>query len=102
MCITYVELETGIKNNLKALEQIVNYAMEHDIPYFAVNCPSDTCKSCGYQGNIGDRCPICGSQNIERLRRVTGYLTGDYHSAFNEGKQCETDDRVKHKKIVEL
>ena len=101
-CITYIEVEHEIVHNIDALEEYVDYAMEHDIPYFAVNCPSDTCKSCGYQGNIGDRCPICGSENIERLRRVTGYLTGDYHSAFNEGKQCETDDRVKHKKIVEL
>ena len=31
-CITYVELDTGIKNNLESLETIVNYAMDKDIP----------------------------------------------------------------------
>ncbi len=30
-CITYVELDAGVKNNLSALEVIVNYAMDHDI-----------------------------------------------------------------------
>ena len=40
-CITYIELDTGVKNNLEALEQLVNYAMEKDIPYFAINVPND-------------------------------------------------------------
>lgn len=47
-CITYVELDTSANNNIKALEQIVNYAMDHDIPYFAINVPSDICLDCGY------------------------------------------------------
>ena len=42
-CITYVELEGGVKHNLDALEEIVNYAMDKDIPYFAINVPNDTC-----------------------------------------------------------
>ena len=96
-CITYVELDAGIKNNLEALEQMVNYAMEKDIPYFAVNVPNDQCVSCGYIDEIGDTCPICGCEEIRRLRRVTGYLTGDYKTAFNYGKQKEVKDRVKHK-----
>ena len=71
-CITYVELDSGVKNNLKALETIVNYAMDHDIPYFAVNVPNDTCLECGYCDEFNDHCPICGSTHIQRLRRVTG------------------------------
>ena len=97
-CITYVELESTINNNLQALEKIVNYAMDKDIPYFAVNVPSDICLGCGWQGEIGNHCPECGSDNIERLRRVTGYLTGDYKKAFNLGKQQEVEMRVKHNK----
>lgn len=96
-CITYVELDAGIKNNLQALEQMVNYAMDKDIPYFAVNVPNDQCVDCGYIDEIGDTCPECGCQDIRRLRRVTGYLTGDYKTAFNPGKQKEVEDRVKHK-----
>ena len=95
-CITYVELDSGTINNIDALDKLVNYAMEKDIPYFAINVPSDTCMKCGYQGEINDNCPECGSENIERLRRVTGYLTGNYKTAFNEGKQQEVEMRVKH------
>ncbi|MBO5956183.1 MAG: anaerobic ribonucleoside-triphosphate reductase [Bacteroidales bacterium] len=96
-CITYVELDSGIKNNIDALEIIVDYAMDKDIPYFAVNVPNDTCMNCGYTDEINDECPMCGCTGIQRLRRVTGYLTGDYKSAFNLGKQQETQMRVKHR-----
>ena len=95
-CITYVELDSGAKNNLEALEQIVNYAMDKDIPYFAINVPNDTCLDCGYTDEMNDVCPVCGSKNIQRLRRVTGYLTGNYTTAFNLGKQQETEMRYKH------
>ena len=95
-CITYIELEGGIKNNLDALEIIVNYAMDKDIPYFAVNVPNDTCLDCGYCDEFNDECPTCGSDHIQQLRRVTGYLTGNYTTAFNKGKQQEVQMRVKH------
>lgn len=95
-CITYIELEGGIKNNIDALETIVNYAMDKDIPYFAINVPNDTCLECGYTDEFNDCCPMCGSSNIQQLRRVTGYLTGNYKTAFNKGKQEETEKRVKH------
>ena len=96
-CITYVELDSTVKNNIDALEHIIDYAMDHDIPYFAVNVPNDTCLDCGYCDEFNDRCPVCGSEHIQQLRRVTGYLTGDYTTAFNKGKQAEVKARVKHK-----
>ena len=96
-CITYTELDASVKNNIDALEELVNYAMDHDIPYYAINVPIDQCMDCGYQAEINsDICPKCGSYNIQRLRRVTGYLTGSYKDAFNYGKQKETEARVKH------
>lgn len=95
-CITYVELDSTCKNNLDAIETIVNYAMDKDIPYFAINVPNDTCLDCGYCDEFDTVCPVCGSSNIQQLRRVTGYLTGDYKSAFNLGKQQEVNLRVKH------
>ena len=95
-CITYVELDSGIKNNLDALETLVNYAMDKDIPYFAVNTPNDTCMKCGYTDELNAICPECGGTEIQRLRRVTGYLTGNYTTAFNKGKVAEVEDRVKH------
>lgn len=115
-CITYVELDENARHNVKAVQQIVDYAMAHDIPYFAINVPIDTCMNCGYQGVIeGDTCPNCGAKEfieekdekgnvvkrvltglIERLRRVTGYLTGSFLQYFNEGKRKESNDRHKH------
>ena len=97
-CITYVELDSGVKNNLEALEQLVNYAMDKDIPYFAINVPNDTCLECGYCDEFNNKCPECGSENIQQLRRVTGYLTGNYKTAFNKGKQQEVEMRYKHSK----
>ena len=95
-CITYVEFDSSALQNLDALQATVDYAMDHDIPYFAINVPNDTCLDCGYSGVIGNNCPQCGGNKIQYLRRVTGYLTGNYKTAFNKGKQQEVEMRVKH------
>lgn len=100
-CITYVELDSGVKNNIDALDVLVQYAMEKDIPYFALNCPNDICLNCGFTDEFNDCCPMCGGEEIQQLRRVTGYLTGNYKTAFNKGKIAETEDRVKHVGRVE-
>lgn len=97
-CILYVELSGSAKHNTEALEELVNYAMDKDVPYFAINVPNDICADCGYTDEINDECPMCGSANIRRLRRVTGYLTGDYTTAFNEGKQEEVSLRFRNAK----
>jgi ribonucleoside-triphosphate reductase len=86
-CITYVELDSSVKNNIDGLEVLVQYAMNKDIPYFAINVPNDMCLDCGYTDEFNNHCPECGSTNIQQLRRVTGYLTGNYKTAFNLGKQ---------------
>lgn len=94
-CITYVELPSTAINNIDAVETIVNYAMDHDIPYFALNFPLDSCNNCHAQGDFNGVCPECGSKDIDELRRVTGYLsTTKKH--FNKGKQDECDSRIKH------
>ena len=99
-CITYVELDSTAKNNIEALETIVNYAMDKDIPYFALNVPCDTCLKCGYTDEMGDECLVCGHKDVQHLRRVTGYLTGDYKTAFNLGKQQEVEMRWQHSKSM--
>ena len=97
--ITYVELDSSVMHNMKAIEDIIEYAMNKDIPYFAVNHDIDNCLTCGFSGEIGDACPKCGGKRIQRLRRVTGYLTADYKTRFNLGKRAEVDDRVKHSMV---
>lgn len=95
-CITYVELDSEVENNIDAIEKIVNYAMEKDIPYFALNRKLSYCKKCGTHGDF-ETCPHCGAtgSEIEQLARVTGYLSTDV-SNMNPGKQDETSKRVKH------
>ncbi|MCH5167442.1 MAG: hypothetical protein J1F35_06055 [Erysipelotrichales bacterium] len=95
-CITYVEMDSSAVNNIDAMEKIVTYAMDKDIPYFALNFDLNRCAKCNYQGgDINDVCPKCGSQDILELKRVTGYLsTTKKH--FNPGKIDEVDHRCKH------
>ena len=98
-CITYVELDSTFVKNTKAIEQIIDYAFTKlNIPYLAFNFPIDSCLDCGYQAEFNDACPECGSENIQQLRRVTGYLTTDYRH-FNKGKQSEVEHRIKHSKF---
>lgn len=40
-------------------------------------------------------------EKFERIRRVTGYLSGDV-CHFNNGKRAEEADRVKHSGIKEI
>lgn len=94
-CITYIELESAVMQNQKAVSDIIDYAMSLDIPYLAFNFPIDSCLKCGYQGEIEYQCPRCSNTEIQRLRRVTGYLTSDFRR-FNKGKIAECLDRVKH------
>lgn len=98
--ITYIECDSSLMQNPDAVEKIVDYAMQVlDIPYLAINFPIDTCNDCGYSSEFNAECPECGSDNITQLRRVTGYLSSDYRR-FNDGKQAEVRDRVKHSQIV--
>lgn len=98
-CITYVELDTTFMKNEKAIEQIIDYAFKTlNIPYLAINFPIDSCLDCGYQDEFNNSCPECHSENIQQLRRVTGYLSTDYRK-FNKGKQAETNARIKHSKV---
>ena len=96
--ILYIELDSDALHNLDAIETYINYAMDHDVPYFAINIPNDTCLDCGFTGEFNDKCPVCGSEKIQQLRRVTGYLTGNYKTAFNKGKQQEVEMRYQHTK----
>jgi len=61
-CITYVELDSSVIHNIDALETLVNYAMDKDIPYFAINVPNDQCMDCGNTGEINEKCPVVEDQ----------------------------------------
>lgn len=102
--ICYVEFDSTAIHNLDAIEEVINYALDNDIPYFAINFPLDYCNNCGFSGEIPEEiCPQCHEGKIIRLRRVTGYISaGDYRDSMNVGKQAEVEDRVKHTKGVQV
>ena len=39
-------------------------------------------------------CPVCGSQHIQNVSRITGYLSMD--ERFGSGKVAERNDRIAH------
>ena len=94
--ITYVELDGEAKKNPVAILKIVKTMQDAGIGYGSINHPIDTCRKCGFRGVIHAKCPVCGSDNISRMRRITGYLTGSLES-WNSAKQAEERDRVKHR-----
>jgi anaerobic ribonucleoside-triphosphate reductase len=99
--ISYIELDGDPSDNLEAFEQVVRCMKEAGIGYGSINHPVDRDPVCGYTGIIGDTCPQCGrsegdgQENFERIRRITGYLVGTL-DRFNNAKQAEVHDRVKH------
>ncbi|MBE6853190.1 MAG: anaerobic ribonucleoside triphosphate reductase [Ruminococcus sp.] len=99
--ISYVELDGDPLQNLSAFEKVVRCMKESGIGYGSINHPVDRDPVCGYTGIIGDICPKCGRREDEhmrgfdRIRRITGYLVGTV-DRFNNAKQAEVNDRVKH------
>ena len=96
-CITYVEINYNCYYNIDAIEKIVDYAMEHDIPYMGINIVISQCHNCGERiwDSETTKCPKCGCEDIDKLGRVCGYLSTTYKH-FNRGKQVEFLDRIKH------
>lgn len=93
--ISYVELDGEAKKNVMGILKIVKAMKDENIGYGSINHPVDTCMDCGYKGVIYSACPSCKSENISRMRRITGYLTGSLET-WNSAKQAEERDRVKH------
>ena len=104
--ISYIELDGDPTTNLEAFESVIRYMKECGVGYGSINHPVDRDPVCGYTGIINDECPGCGRKavetgedgeviGIERIRRVTGYLSGTL-DRFNDAKKAEVRDRVKH------
>lgn len=95
--IFYIELDGDATNNIKAVEQIVGLIDKYDIGYGSINHNRNRCLDCSYEdasANL-EECPVCGSHNIDKLQRITGYLVGTT-DRWNSGKLAELHDRVTH------
>lgn len=96
--IFYVEIDGDATHNPKAIADIVDLMDKNNIGYCSVNHNRNRCMSCGYEDaseNL-DTCPKCGSKEIDRLQRITGYLVGTT-DRWNNAKLAELNDRVVHK-----
>jgi len=95
--ISYIELTSAPGHNIEALEEIIKAMAAADMGYGAVNFPVDICHDCGMQGLHNEsKCTKCGSENITRVRRITGYLST--LDRFNDSKLAEEQNRIKHDK----
>jgi len=93
--ISYVEFASAPGHNIEAFEQIINAMAEADMGYGAVNFPLDLCRDCGKQDLQNQKnCTQCGSEDITRVRRITGYLST--LDRFNDSKLAEESSRIKH------
>ena len=84
--ISYVEFASAPLENTQALSDALAYAQQHGVSYMGFNFPLDVCKNCGQDGTFDD-CPECGSQDVLRIRRVSGYL--EDAAFFTDGKKAE-------------
>lgn len=98
--ISYIE-SSDLQKNLEATLEIIDF-IYNNIMYAEINCKSDHCLNCGYEGeqlindNLEWYCPHCGCTDPKKLhhaRRVCGYIgTSDY----NEGRTQEIKERFVH------
>lgn len=93
--IFHIEVDTT-NTNLEALTHVVEYALSKDIPYIRLSHKTSTCRDCGYTLDTAMyQCEKCGSENIEILATITGYLTKELERC-NSAKQAEIMDRIVH------
>ena len=89
-CISYVELSEAPFGNAEGLDELVEVAIKSGVHYLGFNFPKDVCSECGTSGTF-DKCPLCGSHHITRIRRVSGYL--EVQDFFTKGKMNESKNR---------
>ncbi|MCQ2144259.1 MAG: anaerobic ribonucleoside triphosphate reductase [Bacteroidales bacterium] len=96
--IFYVEIDGDATHNPDAIMAIVDLMDKYNIGYCSVNHNRNRCLDCGFENADAGLtvCPHCGSERIDKLQRITGYLVGTT-DRWNSAKLAELRDRVVHK-----
>jgi ribonucleoside-triphosphate reductase len=96
--IFYIEIDGDATHNPQAIMDIVDLMDKNNIGYCSVNHNRNRCMNCGYEDAQQEltECPKCGSKNIDKLQRITGYLVGTTER-WNKAKLAELNDRIVHK-----
>ncbi|NDV82927.1 anaerobic ribonucleoside triphosphate reductase [Bacteroides sp. 51] len=95
--IFYVEIDGDATHNPDAILQVVDMMDKYNIGYGSVNHNRTRCLDCGYENAVANQevCPHCGSDHLDKLQRITGYLVGTTNR-WNSAKLAELNDRVIH------
>ena len=95
--IFYVEMDGDATHNPEAIMTVVDMMDKYNIGYASVNHNRNRCLKCGYENAATqiNECPRCGSMQIDRLQRITGYLVGTT-DRWNSAKLAELNDRIVH------
>lgn len=101
--IVYTE-QPSLRQNLKALEAVWDYAHEVGVDYLGTNTPIDSCFKCGYAGDfqptdVGYKCPVCGNNDPNEsdvVKRTCGYLGQPAARPMVKGRHEELAHRAKH------
>lgn len=102
--ISYIETP-NLQNNIPAVLTVMKF-IYNNIMYAELNCKSDYCQECGYDGEIIIKeenahshyfeCPNCGNRDEDKMniaRRVCGYISTN---GFNEGRLQDIANRICH------
>ncbi len=95
--IFYVEIDGDATHNPSTIMSVVDMMDRYNMGYCSVNHNRNRCMDCGFEDASAhlETCPKCGSTNIDRLQRITGYLVGTT-DRWNHAKLAELNDRVRH------
>ena len=78
--------------SFKQYRELLRIASKCGCNYFTFNCKNTVCNDCGYiSKDTLDKCPKCGSENLDYLTRIIGYLKRV--SSFAEPRQIEESMR---------
>lgn len=101
--VSYIET-CDMSHNIPAVMEVLEYIYD-TIMYAELNCKSDYCQKCGYDGEIKIvtdnnvlmwECPCCGNRDKNTMnvaRRTCGYIGSQY---WNPGRTEEIRDRYVH------
>lgn len=95
--IFYIELDGDATHNPDTVEAVVDLMDKYNMGYGSINHTRSRCLDCGFENADANlkECPVCHSENIDTIQRITGYLVGTT-SRWNKGKLAELHDRVTH------
>ncbi|MHC1688907.1 MAG: anaerobic ribonucleoside-triphosphate reductase [Methanothrix sp.] len=74
-------------------------AKETQIGYFTFTKDMTVCLGCSQvSGGLKDKCPSCGSDEVDHISRITGYLQAV--SGWNSAKRQELKDRKRYNELA--